>query len=282
MEMYTILYGMKIRTYTHGYKTRSPCFFTPQVRTLPALEPRSPSKKRPLPKNLETTTGFEPASAGERKDTPSPQPGKGLPSASPIKPSTAKALGLGGSVNSIDPAAITAAPAAVVSAHYSTSDTGAVQQAAPCLPPLTKEAIRSVLTTSRSPSKGFAPSSGLGDELDSIERGNGGGNKWRDRQHAWVGGGGGEGGEEEEEEFPFLVEDDVLLDDRFEVCAACGRPGTPWVRPRISYVGVDLAGETDTASERFAQQSISVCISQEYLFAAQHGLLFNRWFMYPG
>lgn len=275
---------MKIHTYyTHGYETFPPCFPTPQVRTLPALEPRSPSKKRPLPKNLETTAGFEPASTGERKDTPSPQPGKGLPSASPIKPSTAKALGPGASVNSIDPAAITAAPAAVVAAHYGNSDIGAVQQAAPCLPPLTKGSSRSVLTTSRSPSKGFAPSSGLGGELGSIERGNGGGKKWRDRQHAWVGGGGGKGGEEEEEEeFPFLVEDDVLLDDRFEVCAACGRPGTSWVRPRISYVGVDVAGEADTASERFAQQSISVCISQESLSAAQHGLLFNRWFMYPG
>ncbi|CAM9098119.1 unnamed protein product [Laminaria digitata] len=158
-----------------------------KVRTLPALEPRSPSKKRPLPQNLETTTaGFAPISAGERTSTPPPQPSKGLPSTSPIKPSpAAKFSGLGGS------------------------------QTAPCLPPLTKGSSRSVLAGSPSRGGVVAPSSGLGGELDSIKRGNGGEKKRRDRQHAWVGGG-EEEEEKEEEEFPFLVEDEMLLDDRFE------------------------------------------------------------------
>lgn len=200
----------------------SPLLLHPQVRTLPALEPRSPSKKRPLTQKFETTTGFGPVLRGERKDTPSPQPNKGLTNVSPTKPSTAKASGSGGSVNSIDSAAVTAAVAA---AHSGTSGVGTVQETAPCLPLLTKGPIRSVLASS--PPRGFAPSSGLGGELDSIERGNEGEKKWRDRQHAWVGGGRGEEGGEGEE-FPFLVEDDVLVDDRFEVRAVCGRSGTPW------------------------------------------------------
>ena len=105
-----------------------------------------------------------------------------------------------------------------------------------------------------SPSRGLAPSSGLGGELDSIDIGNGGEKKCRDRQHAWVGG----EQEEEEEEFPFLVEDEVLVDDRFEVCAVCSRPGTSWVHPRVSYVGIDLAGKTLIAAEHTAQQSVSL------------------------
>ena len=217
---------MKLCMCTYGHDSFPPCFSTSQVRTLPALEPRSPSKKRPLAQKLEVTTGFEPVS--ERKDKPSPQPNKGMPNASPIKSSTAETSGPGGSVDKIDSTAVTAAVAA---AHAGASDIGMVQQTAPCLPPLTKGSSRAVLD--RSPPREFAPSSGLGGELDLIKRGTGGEKKWRDRQHAWVRG--GEGDEvEEEEEFPFLVEEEVLVDDRFEVRAVRGRSGTPWAHHRAS------------------------------------------------
>ena len=65
-----------------------------------------------------------------------------------------------------------------------------------------------------SSSREFAPSSGLGGELDATDRGGAGEKKHRDWQHAWIEDVGEEG---EEEGFPFLVEDEVLVDDRFEV-----------------------------------------------------------------
>lgn len=90
---------------------------------------------------------------------------------------------------------------------YSTAGYKSRVQTAPSLPPLMKGSRHSTL--SESPARGLAPSSGLGGELDAVAGGGRQGNRWTQKQQAWV-----------EEEFSFLKEEEVLPDDRFEVSAA--------------------------------------------------------------
>lgn len=157
-----------------------------QVRTLPALGTSSPSKKRPLPKSLDTMEeeyGGQIYSGGGGHHLASPQqPGQslaGYPRSGLARNSTASAL-----------------------------------------PPLMKGSRLSVLSTTVSApgmSGGVAPS--CGPEGGMGEDGEG---RWRDRQEAWVERGqhrGSEPEEDGEQAFPFLAEDEMTLpDDRFEVC----------------------------------------------------------------
>ncbi|CAB1102995.1 unnamed protein product [Ectocarpus sp. CCAP 1310/34] len=173
-----------------------------QVRTLPALGPPSPSKKRPLPKGVDSTTegsmiGGAQSSAGTGgKDyISSPQETGGTP---PTKVSVGPSRsGPGGTRNG----------------HAS----------AATLPPLMKGSRLSVLDTAAvaTPGKsgGLAPSCGSRGSTETTP-----GGRWRDKQQAWVEreqeGGSGEGREDGEESFPFLAEDEMmemLPDDRFEV-----------------------------------------------------------------
>lgn len=93
-------------------------------------------------------------------------------------------------------------------------------QTAPSLPPLMKGSRHSILSTS--PTRGLAPSSGLGGELDGAMGGGQSEDRWRHKQQAWV-----------EEDFPFLREEEVLPDDRFEVSAASASMVTYLCREQI-------------------------------------------------
>ncbi|CAM9159646.1 unnamed protein product [Ectocarpus fasciculatus] len=172
-----------------------------KVRTLPALGPPSPSKKRPLPKGFDSTTeggkigGAQSyAGVGGKGHISSPQETGGT---SPTKVSAVPSRsGPGGTGNG------KANPAT--------------------LPPLMKGSRLSVLDAAAvaTPGKGggLAPSCGPGGSTPATP-----GGRWRDKQQAWVEreqqGGGGEGREGGEEAFPFLAEDEMmemLPDDRFE------------------------------------------------------------------
>ncbi|CAM9912454.1 unnamed protein product, partial [Ectocarpus sp. 13 AM-2016] len=172
-----------------------------QVRTLPALGPPSPSKKRPLPNGLDSTTdgsmiGGAQSSAGTggKGHILSPQETEGtLPTKVSFGPSTS-------------------GPSRTRNGHAS----------AATLPPLMKGSRLSVLDTAAvaNPGKsgGLAPSCGSRGSTETTP-----GGRWRDKQQAWVEkeqqGGGGEGREDREEAFPFLAEDEMmemLPDDRFE------------------------------------------------------------------
>lgn len=168
-----------------------------QVRTLPALGTSSPSKKRPLPKSLDTVEGEyggQTYVGGGGNYVASPQQaGLNLTGTSSSKP------------------------------FAETSRSGAAGNSTPStLPPLMKGSRLSVLSTTVADScvsGGVAPSCGPAGGSAAVE-GEDEEGRWRDRQEAWVerGKGGGERGEDDEEAFPFLAEDEMMLpDDRFEV-----------------------------------------------------------------
>ncbi|CAM9915421.1 unnamed protein product [Ectocarpus sp. 6 AP-2014] len=172
-----------------------------KVRTLPALGPPSPSKKRPLPKGFDSTTegsmiGGAQSSAGTggKSYISSPQETGGTP---PTKVSVGPSR---------------SGPGVTTNGHAS----------AATLPPLMKGSRLSVLDAAAvaTPGKsgGLAPSCGSRGSTETTP-----GGRWREKQQAWVEreqqGGGGEGPEDGEEAFPFLAEDEmmeVLPDDRFE------------------------------------------------------------------
>lgn len=155
-----------------------------QVKTLPALGPRSPSKHPPSV-GPETHDGYI----------------RGKKSACKNSNTAGNAAGAGGVVDSAGSTVSTT----VVAGKMTQSGRA---QTAPGLPPLAKGWRHSALPSVQSTHE-IAPSSGLGGELAAVGGATEKGRPWRGKQEAWV--------EEGEEIYPFATEEEVLPDDRFEV-----------------------------------------------------------------